>query len=302
MISRLIHYFFILLLLAEAAYAEQAPVDNEQQQSYILYSDEKSLFKKVALELSQQLQAIQHIHTTLKIDASNLQHNVFAALDAPKNLLITFGEPIFNQALQSTHQATIINIFSSNSETTNNTSTRGHSIELGHSPSDKLQTIAQAIENIQGKKLLLPYRKKYAQLANRYKDAALQQGLQFELLQINDEELADNSALIRQFKTASKTSHLIIALPDNKLYNRKTITGIMLGTYRRRAGIIGFGQAYHKAGAVLSIYPEAEAIAKDIASHIPTLLNAPNNQTLKLDALSFKVNRKIANSLNIKTK
>ena len=60
-------------------------------------------------------------------------------------------------------------------------------------------------------------------------------------------------------------SEVLLALPDSTVYNPENIRNILLSTYRRKQGVIGFSADMVKVGALASTYSEIEDINAQVA-------------------------------------
>ena len=60
-------------------------------------------------------------------------------------------------------------------------------------------------------------------------------------------------------------SEVLLALPDSAIYNPENIRNILLSTYRRKQGVIGFSADMVKVGALASTYSEIEDINAQVA-------------------------------------
>jgi ABC-type uncharacterized transport system substrate-binding protein len=94
---------------------------------------------------------------------------------------------------------------------------------------------------------------------------------------------------------------VLIALPDSRIHNSKTIPNILTTAYRNEIPVIGFSSAYTKAGAVASVYTSLDDIAKETAE---AALEVVNNNRLPAQRTSSKyfsiaVNHEVANSLGL---
>lgn len=47
---------------------------------------------------------------------------------------------------------------------------------------------------------------------------------------------------------------VLVAIPDRRIYNSKTVRSLLIGAYRRRIPVIGFSHSFTQAGALASIY------------------------------------------------
>lgn len=60
-------------------------------------------------------------------------------------------------------------------------------------------------------------------------------------------------------------AEVLLALPDSTVYNPENIRNILLSTYRRKQGVIGFSADMVKVGALASTYSEIEDINTQVA-------------------------------------
>lgn len=66
-------------------------------------------------------------------------------------------------------------------------------------------------------------------------------------------------------------SDVLLAVPDPAIYNRSTIQGILLTSYRQHVPLFGFSPSYLKAGAIAAVYSEPEQFAQQAAAMIRLL-------------------------------
>lgn len=133
---------------------------------------------------------------------------------------------------------------------------------------------------------------KYAEL----KQAAAEAKHQLISRQVNIPE-----ELLPELKSLSKESDLLFTSLDPTIYNKTTIRGILLSSYRYKLPIIGFSKAYVKAGAIAAIYSSAEQISAQ-AVHL-TKEFFQNNSFDKThyypDDFSILLNHNVARSLGL---
>lgn len=68
--------------------------------------------------------------------------------------------------------------------------------------------------------------------------------------------------LKEQIKDVLNHSDILLALPDNNIYNSKTVKNILLTSYRYRKPVIAFSRSFSDAGALASIYSSTEQISQ----------------------------------------
>lgn len=120
--------------------------------------------------------------------------------------------------------------------------------------------------------------------------------------QITIEEIENTDELTSSLKAISNKSNVLLTLPDPIIYNKSTIRGILLLAYRNKLPIIGFSQAYVKAGAIAAVYSKPEQISKQISniSDLFFINKIFSQKEYYPDEFSIALNKKIARSLGIK--
>ncbi|MCW9013977.1 MAG: hypothetical protein OQL06_09360 [Gammaproteobacteria bacterium] len=124
-----------------------------------------------------------------------------------------------------------------------------------------------------------------------------QQSLSIENIEITDQ-------LISTLKDLINKTDVLLAVPDPVAFNKNTIRGILLLTYRKGIPVIGFSKSYVKAGAVAAIYSEAEQITRQTFNIISLFLKSDHfTQALyHPDDFSVATNNNVAHTLGIKLK
>ena len=118
------------------------------------------------------------------------------------------------------------------------------------------------------------------------------------------ENIDNEAALIPSIKSLINNSGMILSLPDPVAFNRKTIRGILLISYRNNIPVIGFSKSYVKSGALAAIYSSSEQISLQ-ASEI--IVNFINNREFKQPLsypryYSIATNGQVARALGINMK
>ncbi len=68
--------------------------------------------------------------------------------------------------------------------------------------------------------------------------------------------------LTHKIKQVLKQSDVLLALPDSRIYNRRTVKNILLTSYRYRKPVIAFSKNFVNAGALAAIHSSTEQIVK----------------------------------------
>ncbi|MAT65716.1 MAG: hypothetical protein CMN57_08730 [Gammaproteobacteria bacterium] len=100
--------------------------------------------------------------------------------------------------------------------------------------------------------------------ADSLRAAAVRAGVSLSILTLPP---GDNPA--RRIQQGMDRHQMLLALPDPAIYNRHSIHGILLTTYRKGIAVIGFSDSFVKAGAIAAVHSTPEDMARasaDIAS------------------------------------
>jgi hypothetical protein len=111
----------------------------------------------------------------------------------------------------------------------------------------------------------------------------------------------DEDILGKQLAAMLDEIDVLLALPDNKIHNRRNVSSILLTTYRNGIPLIGFSAAYVKAGALAAVYSTPENIGDQLAE---TIVHACTSQRLVKQVVypnyfSVSINARVARSLGI---
>jgi len=116
------------------------------------------------------------------------------------------------------------------------------------------------------------------------------------------EPIENSDQLSTSLKALKNKTDVLLTLADPVIYNKNTIRGILLLSYRNRLPIIGFSSAYVKAGAIAAVYSEPVQISEQAARITGNYFQSSAfTQTIFYpDEFSISVNNKVARSLGIR--
>lgn len=109
-----------------------------------------------------------------------------------------------------------------------------------------------------------------------------------------------NEKLFAGLENVFESSDLLLAVPDNAIYNSNSIRNILLASYRRGIPLIGLSQSYVNAGALGAVFSTAEQIAGQASETVIAF-----SQTRRLPGPQYPaefiigVNPQVARSLGI---
>lgn len=77
-------------------------------------------------------------------------------------------------------------------------------------------------------------------------------------LRLSSQSVVPGSNPIHALTQLLDNAEALLARPDPGIFNRSSVQAIVLTTYRNNAPVIGFSQAYVRAGALAAVYSTAE--------------------------------------------
>ena len=118
------------------------------------------------------------------------------------------------------------------------------------------------------------------------------------------QEIDTPDQLIPSLKMLTQDSDVLLALPDPVVFNKNTIRGILLLSYRDNIPLIGFSRSYVRAGAVASLFSEYGQISDQAYNIVNSYLKNGkfSREVYYPDDFSVAINRKVARTLNINLK
>lgn len=98
--------------------------------------------------------------------------------------------------------------------------------------------------------------------------AMLKQRVAKHGLSLHEQIIGPNTSLYAALQALLQNSEVLLALPDDTVYNSSTIRNILLATYRSGVPLIGFSPGYVKAGALGAVFSTPAQIVEQAASAI----------------------------------
>lgn len=131
----------------------------------------------------------------------------------------------------------------------------------------------------------------------------LQATLRDTKLQLVVESIDSADELIPALQRVLAESDALLALPDPLVFNKNNVQSILLTAYHYQDPVIGYSNAYVKAGALAAVYSRPEQIGQQAAEVVQRLLAAkaaglPSGQYPKY--FNVSVNYQVARSLGIR--
>lgn len=122
-----------------------------------------------------------------------------------------------------------------------------------------------------------------------------------KLLSVVDGSVAGENFLFPQLKKVLAEADVLLALPDQQVFNAQTIQNILLSSFRARVPLVGFSPAYVRAGALLAVFSTPEQIGRQSAALAKDVLLGRGLPATPLYPSSFSVmvNDHVARSLGL---
>ena len=116
------------------------------------------------------------------------------------------------------------------------------------------------------------------------------------------QEMAPDGNPVAALSPLLDQSQVLLALPDPLVYNRFSLQGVLLTTYRRRVPVIAFSAGHVRAGALAAIHSTPEQIARQTAEVVRDLARQEERRLPDArhpDYYTVSVNRQVAHSLGL---
>ena len=107
----------------------------------------------------------------------------------------------------------------------------------------------------------------------------------------------DSDNPLPALETILQDSDALLALPDPVVYNRYTLSPVLLTTFRYRIPVIGFSEALVNAGALAGVYSQPDQIGQQAAEMITSHSLTGGGRYPRYFRVSF--NQAVANALDL---
>ena len=121
-------------------------------------------------------------------------------------------------------------------------------------------------------------------------------------LDLRQYQLEPQSNPLTTVRTLLKHNDVHLILPEESIYNRDTLKGILLTSYRSRKPVISYSPSHVKAGALASVFSSPS----DIGSHLSSIIkrfaskSKPAKPTVEFaQHFSIAINKRVAHALGV---
>lgn len=240
--------FFIILTISVSS----AVVAQQSQELVIVYTQKHPTIQKYQQEITQRLP--QFSVTSISTQSS-------AVKDIKANLVIAMGMESLDALVQHRTKVPIISLIDSRAEF------EQFNNALYPSPCRPISAIfiepnpehqLQLVRALFGKDATVAV---LTTVPLESVKAELQQSAKRNVLSIQFEVLEDDQSLNHSLKRIAQ-SDVLLAIPNEQVYNTQSLRNIILTSYRNNQAIIGFSRGMVSAGALASTYSEVEDLAE----------------------------------------
>ena len=130
-----------------------------------------------------------------------------------------------------------------------------------------------------------------------------EQRLLMELdMTLNQYRVDERHKLLPLLRNLLQQNDALLMLPRQSIYNRDSLKGVLLTSYRYRKPVISYSPAHVRAGALASIYSSPSDIGRHLAMLVERRLEDPSWQGPSFEYARFysiAINRRVARSLNL---
>lgn len=132
-------------------------------------------------------------------------------------------------------------------------------------------------------------------------EARLQEVATHFSIRIHGATVADPAEVGDAVVAVLQRSEALLALPDPQAYNRYTVRAVLLATFRLRRPVLGFSEAWVRAGALGAVYSTPEQLGNELADIVSEWAaeRGAVPEARYPSQYSLSVNRQVAFSLGI---
>lgn len=281
----------------------------EPMQVQVLLSGTGDSYTELVAGLEQQLNTLPPGQIHLQVQRAPESMTQLNALLAPlpaarRTLIVPVGIRAIALTLRAAGSLPVLSLLIPHASYTSLLNTAA----AGHDPSTRSaiyldQPLSRQLDLLQA---LLPDTRRIATLAGptsmmqtaELKTLCTQRGLH-----LATQSVAANSNPIHALTPLLDQAEALLALPDPVVFNRASLQAILLTTYRGGLPVLGFSQAYVRAGALAAVHSTAWQIGQQAGEWLVELAHTGQWQlgTPRHPAYySVSVNRQVAKTLGIR--
>lgn len=133
-------------------------------------------------------------------------------------------------------------------------------------------------------------------------DSSLQRFLLKHDLELNQYQVNETDNVLTSLRQLIRQNSSLLMLPDQRIYNRNSLKGVLLTTYRSRLPVISYSPAHVKSGALASIFSSPENIGEHLGDLLNRFIKAnslPSEDRVFAKYYSISINHQVARALGL---
>ena len=303
--SKLIHLLIHILLLltfcltqptsAETFAANTQPQEKNTKKNhvFIIYSPDNALHADIIQKLSENLKLIRSDIIITEVTPEE----IIKTIDSNTDLIIGIGYTGMRNA--DKHYPKTKKLFIS-------TDPNKYKLDKNKNKNDAILYMAQPYcRQIPFIKLLNGQWKTIGLLNSQEKPIdtkTIQQCAKKHGLDTYIVNATSNEYLKDHIKDVLKHSDILLALPDNNIYNSQSVKNILLTSYRYRKPVIAFSKNFAEAGALASIYSSTEQISQSASDLVGQYFKSGQRFKKSINypqAFDISINRQVFRALDL---
>ncbi len=279
------------ILLLSALLLSVMTVSASPETVLIIKSSDNSFFNKTIEQLINQTRS----QVKFQIETiDSLKQNT--AIIQQASLVITLGLQAANSINDKSTDSPVIHSYLTEIQYLKHRKQSNHHSILLDQP---LHRYISFIKHLLGTKKIALIKRKISQISNNNLDQ-LSSVLDVEIDQKLFESGDNPINLVRELLIKND---VLLSLPDPEIYNRKSLKGILLTSYRQNKPLISYSPAHVKSGALAAIFSSPEKIGNQIAELLNNFLEHKTFQAAKFyyaAEFEIKINQRVGKSLGLK--
>ncbi len=278
----------LLLLIGIIAFS---PVWAETYTIQIIKSSDNSFFNRSIENI------INHIHGRVKFNITNLETHEKDKKDPSRpDLIVTLGLQAAKHGLNYEADIPVIHSYITEFQYNQNSPKDNHYSVLLDQPFKRYVHFIKHLLDVQSIAIIKTE-------ANKLEQDDLLSISAVTGLHIDQYIFEQGDNPINSVRNVLRQNDVLLTLPESDVYNRNTLKGILLASYRLDKPVVSYSPSHVKSGALAAIYTSPENIGKQLASMINKMIeNKRYKPPIRSYAQDFNIvfNQRVADSLNIK--
>ena len=279
---------FGLMLLAAGILQ---PLSADDRQIVIVKSSDNSYFNQTIESL------ISHVdeHSQFKVINTNEQDSQRDILNKA-NIIVTLGARSASNTSAHSPNQLIINAYVTLEQTEKfQHPNQNHIAVLLNQPLERYLAFCHALLKLKKPATISRFS---PALNNRQRQLVKKLNMKLDRYKLGD----TNNNLLATVRQLVDKNDALLMLPEQSIYNRDTLKGILLTAYRSRTPVVSYSPGHVKSGALAAIYSSPENIGRHLAGMINQYHKGKlnfNTKAIYARYYSIEINQRVAHSLGI---